>query len=476
MSAAQPTTSEGSRPRLLLISYRFPPESYPLAIGLRGVVRSLQDDWDIDVITAAKNAEPFSNVTVHHVPGRSIEPGLRALSSMRLDKIARLLTWPDPYWPWIWPALRRAEQVIERRRPDAILVFMMPFSTGFVGTLLKKRTGLPLVMNLNDSPTCSDMRPVYPTRGHYALFRWMEDHFIRSADRVVYVSRQNRDRVRTRQPPHLRDRLELVRCSADLPAPPEGPASTTSPPPDWRPFRIVYTGALSGWHALDKDPSPSLVKRAYRAWNELGTYVRTPLDVSTHSPVYVGQAVRRGIDMHPEWEGRIQVDVYGNTFPEPVVQRVLEAHDLTTIVNVHGRIPHDEAMQHVQEADLLFLTLPDRLDGSAGGRISLKTYEYLLTDRPILAAVPPGENREFLSDHAGTYLTDPKDVGAMTKVIETLATQRFSGRSLSVERPGLEEALSSTTRASALSSILRKVAVCPNDDVDRAHAPSLSST
>jgi len=168
----------------------------------------------------------------------------------------------------------------------------------------------------------------------------------------------------------------------------------------------------------------------------------------------VGNAIRRVVEAHPEWDGRIRVDIYGNTYPQSVVNRVLEAHGLTDIVHVHGRIPPSEVPARTQEADLLFLTLPDRVDGTPGGRISLKTYEYLMTDRPILATVPPGENRDFLRDKPGTYLTAPTDVEAMAEVISSLVAERFAGRTLSVERPGLQEAFSGAARAQALTSVL----------------------
>ncbi len=89
--------STSSRPRLLLISYRFPPEPYPLAIGLRGVIDGLRKHWSIDVITAAENAYAPPNVTVHHVPPRSLD--YRWLHRLKLGWLANLGTWPDPFLP-----------------------------------------------------------------------------------------------------------------------------------------------------------------------------------------------------------------------------------------------------------------------------------------------------------------------------------------------------------------------------------------
>jgi glycosyltransferase involved in cell wall biosynthesis len=419
-------------------------------VGLKGVLDALRDTWTIDVVTATENAYAPPGVTTHHVPPRSLKGLHRTLGRVRLGKLADLVTWPDPYWPWIWPALRTSTRIVEAQRPDAVLAFSMPFSSAILGTLLKARTGLPLVLNFNDSPTCSDMYPVYPSRLHYELSRWLEDQFARRADRVVYVSKTNRDRVAARQPQPVRRTVKLVRCSA---IPPEEEAS---PPPPPAPFRIVYTGAMSAWHALDPTP-PSRAKRAFQAWKQFGTYTHAPLDVRSHSPIFLGAAVQSVLDDHPEWKDKIHVDIYGNTYPDALVQRVLDAHNLTDIVRVHGRVAPTEVAALTQSAHLLFLTLPDRPDGTPGGRISLKTYEYLMTDRPILAAVPPGENWDFLQTQPGTFLSSPTDVATMAQTIEALVGDYRAGTRHVVNREALRPLFSARTRAESLSQLLREV-------------------
>jgi hypothetical protein len=77
-----------------------------------------------------------------------------------------------------------------------------------------------------------------------------------------------------------------------------------------------------------------------------------------------------------------------------------------------------------------------------------------MTDRPILAAVPPGENRTFLSSKRGTYVADPKDIGIMAKHISLLAHKHFGGKQLAVDRSHLKVALSSERRADDLNEIL----------------------
>lgn len=438
------------RKRLLCISYRFPPQTYALAIRVNYFLTHLrQQDWKVDAVTAAPEAESKKGLNIHHVPGWGPEGLLQTLRSLRLGKLVDLLVWPDPYIFWVLPAYRKARQLARRNPYDAVAVFMMPHSTGLVGLLLQRATGLPLILNMNDSLTCSDMSPEHPSPLHYRLARTLEDRYVQSADSVIYVSKRNMERVRDRQPPDHRDKFHLIRRGA------KSPPSPSTHPRDREDFRISYTGGTSGWFKfLDQGTSPSVLKRLYSGWEQLGTYTDAELDHRTHGPVYLGNAVKQVLSNHPEWQGRIQIDVYGKRYPEWVTDAVLEKFGLQNIVRLHGRVPHDDALRYMTESDLLFMALPDRIDGSPGGRISAKTYEYLRTDRPILAALPPGENREYLQDKPGVHLTPPDGVSEMSAVVSELAAAKFDGASLRVDRSALQSSLTGASRAQEFEDLL----------------------
>jgi glycosyltransferase involved in cell wall biosynthesis len=434
--------------RLLVCSYRFPPETYALAIRVKYFLNHLRrEGWHIDAVTAAPEAASQENLTVHHVPGRTPERLFQTVRTLRLGKLLDLLVWPDPYVFWVPSAYLKARRLLRDNRYDAIVVFMMPHSTGLVGLLLRRETDLPLVFNMNDSLTCSDMNPEYPSPLHYELAEKLEDRYVRSADAAIYVSKRNLERVRDRQPTAHHDKFHLIRRGAT------SPPSPTTTPAERDDFRISYTGGTSGWFKF-LDESPSLPKQLYEAWQELGTYTHAELDHRTHGPIYLGRAVKQVLSAHPEWRGRIQIDVYGKRYPEWVTDAVLDKFGLQDIVRLHGRVPHDDALRNMTESDLLFMALPDRVDGSPGGRISAKTYEYLRTDRPILAALPPGENREYLQDKPGVYLVEPHGVTEMSEVVTKLVASKFTGTPVSDDRSELESSLSGMSRAREFESIL----------------------
>lgn len=450
-------------PRLLLISYRFPPETYPLAIGLRGVVDGLRGDGSIDVITAADPAYAPANVRVHHVPPRPIHH--MTLRRARLGWLADLLTWPDPFAPWVLPAYQKAKEVITTHHPDAILTFMMPYSTGFVGVLAKRFSGLPLVFNLDDSPTCIDQNPSVPSRLHRLATEWMENLYVRSADAVVYVSQNNLERVQRRQPPEHRDGFHLIRYGA------------TSRPPAFHPdvydrydlplandtFNIVYVGGMSGWSEFLPPAKIPTAKRLYRTTTTALRHHLTEVDHRPHGPVYVGRAVRQLVEQYPAWRDRIHVHFFGTTHPHQPVDAVLSHFGIADLVTVHPPVDHDTARALQVASDCLFMSLPARTDGGESSIISSKTYEYLQTDRPILAALPPGENATYLAEHAGVHRTLPNDVTAMADALAPVINAWMDGgrAAVSVDRSASQAMLGSDVRARAFHDILSAVAESP---------------
>jgi glycosyltransferase involved in cell wall biosynthesis len=244
-------------------------------------------------------------------------------------------------------------------------------------------------------------------------------------------------------------KLHLVRYGAD------SIELRAQPPRDGR-FEVAYVGAMSGWWALiDQDAPPSLPKRAFRAWTRFGRYERFALDERTSSPAVVGRAIADVVAADPELAGHVKLAIHGNPYPPDVVARALQQAGVQDVVDVGGPVPHEQVAQIVATADLLFLTLPMRTDGSRGGRISAKSYEYLATDRPLLAAVPRGENWDYLAGKPGVWLVAPDDSDSMSAVIAELAQAKLAGGPLSFDRSELAEELSYDTRASEFAAVVR---------------------
>ncbi len=439
------------RPALLCISQSFAPATTPTAIRASQLLARLSEQWDVTVVTEAAQERPSPTLRVEVVAARRPARLLAAVRRLRLSKLLDLLIWPDESIFWALPAIRAGRRLARERRPEAIVVFMMPYSAGLVGLALRRLTGLPLILNLDDSLTCTDMHPEFPSALHYRLSRALEDRYARTADATVYVSATNLQAVQARAPEPVRERMTLVRYGAD-------PAKFEPQAPAEVGFEIAYMGAMSGWWSLidEQAPPPGAAKRAYEAWNRLGRHKLTLLDPRTSSPAYLGRAMLAAIAEHPDWSQSLKLVLYGNPYPAEVVDRALDAAGVRDVVTVLGPAPHEQVPGILARADLLFITLPKRLDGSRGGRISAKTYEYLMTDRPILAAVPRGENWDYLADKPGVWLVEPDDEPGMKAALLELVQAKAAGAPRSFDRTELRQELSYQTRAQEFAAVLRQ--------------------
>jgi glycosyltransferase involved in cell wall biosynthesis len=114
---------------------------------------------------------------------------------------------------------------------------------------------------------------------------------------------------------------------------------------------------------------------------------------------------------HPRLRSTVQVHLAG-PLPE---------HDRRSLpdgfVRYHGYVPHADAVALMRSADLLFLPLHDLPPGTRARIVPGKTYEYLASGRPILAALPDGDARDLLSGVERAFLCRPTDVGGMLDVL-----------------------------------------------------------
>ena len=436
--------------KILSVSQKFLPETNPTAIRSSKTLKYLPEYWQVHVLSGKENAA-LSRAKFHFV--RSWRPS-RLLDVMKTIKLGKLLDWfiwPDEDIFWLIPAVLKGKNIIASNDIDLIIVFLKPYSAGIIGIFLKWLTGKPLVINVCEPSTCDDLYAVFPTKIHYYLDRWLEDVYVRQSDAIIYVSQLSLDLVRSRQPEKYHSRFHLVRGGAD----PEDFSGGAGDRTSTDTFDIVFTGGMTGWEEFLPPRRHSFVGKLRHAWMNLGRYHNFKVRNSSSSPIFMGRAIQQLIARNPDWRNRIRLKLYGNQFEQ--AEEILRQEGLIDVVSVTGSIPYSEALQKLQRADLLFLPLPDRIDDTPGDRISLKTYEYLMTDKPILAAVPQGENRNYLSDKPGVHLVSPFDVEAMAQIMQGLFSSKLAGESLSVGRAATHDQISYVRRGEELSALFTKV-------------------
>lgn len=420
---ATPSAGHGSK-RLLLISYHFPP------VGGAGVQRPLkfvkylrQFGWDVSVLMAANPSVPvFDESLCRDLPddlviakARTWEPDYRLKQQLGQQQTAKsgvvaklkgfakgaaksmasVVLQPDPQMLWVPNALQVAKQLLARLPHDAILATAPPYSNLVLGTMLKKRTRLPLIVDYRDEWDLSSQYLENSRRDWFSqvVQERMQRSVLRRADAIIATTQGSTAR--------LQDRAKQAGSRApaycifngfdttDF----EGLFNTSQTSTAERSrFRVVYTGTL--WNLTNVQP--------------------------------VVEAVERLQQDSPELLDRLELVFVGRKTPEQValLNRLLVTR---CKVDIRDYCDHAVALQLMSDADALCLLL----SGVPGAeRVApAKLFEYLALRKPILAITPEGETAGIVRRYFPRNHFMPQDVSGIANwLCDQLAVFPGTGR------------------------------------------------
>jgi glycosyltransferase involved in cell wall biosynthesis len=395
---------------ILLIAYFFPP------VGGAGVQRALtfarylpEEGFAPTVIagpvTTADRWAPVDgtlvdeipgDVRVHRVPGPAPAPSGRSRS-----RLERWLSRPRPFssW-WIESATELGLRVTSGER--LILATMSPFESGEVAHRLSERLGIPWIADLRD-PWALDEMQVYPSSLHRKIDMRRMERLLSTASAIVMNT------------PEATAALRAAFASLD-----DTPVATITngfdasdfegkaPPRRDGTFRIVHTGYLH------TDMGLWLKKRSHRL---LGG-ARSGVDILTRSHARLLEALEMWCARRPEIRDSLELVLAGSVTEGD--RSMAAASPVAELVRFPGYLSHAESVELVRGADLLFLPMHDLPPGQRSSIVPGKTYEYMASGRPILAAVPDGDTRDFLERCGSALVCRPADVAAMVRSLDTV--------------------------------------------------------
>jgi glycosyltransferase involved in cell wall biosynthesis len=147
------------------------------------------------------------------------------------------------------------------------------------------------------------------------------------------------------------------------------------------------------------------------------------VDFLPRSHVFLLEAIDRVISAEPKLADVIELHLAG------VISKLdREIAARSPVCRVHGYLPHPETVRLVRSADLLFLPMHELPVGVRAGLVPGKAYEYLGARRPILAAVPDGDARDYLEAAGNAALCRPADVGCLARAIRDEIDRWQAGR------------------------------------------------
>lgn len=404
---ARVSRSSDPRRTLLFHSYHFPP------IGGSGAQRPLKMvkhlaglGYESIVLTRGSDGRaerwaPEDETLVAEIPeGLEIVrvPAAEPPPSARWRPIAeRWLGVRDRWTAW-WVDASVQLGIEAGREADLIYVWMQPYASAEAGAALSRALGKPWVADLGD-PWALDEMMVYPSTVHHRLELRRMRRLLGTASAIVMSTQEAVQRL-LREFPELADRpvvtipngYDVADFAGETPVRADGK------------FRIVHTGYLH--------TELGLQHRQRRRLRGLLGGSMDGLDILTRSHVYLVDAIERVLA-----EDRSASDVL-----ELHLAGVLNATDRRVanrcaVATLHDYMSHADSIELMKTADLLFLPMQNLPKGVRATIVPGKTYDYLASGTPILAAVPDGDARDILAEAGNATLVRPDDVDALTLAI-----------------------------------------------------------
>jgi glycosyltransferase involved in cell wall biosynthesis len=401
----------GSKPtRVLVITHDYPPSR---AIGAQApaqLVRYLpRHGCDPIVLTAAERYLDSVDPTIaQSAPGHVIrtrvlphplalyrwskglprspvsldgKAAARAYTAMSWRRwVLSMLTIPDPYAGWFFPAVVAGLRAIRAHRVDHVFSTAPWWTNHLVGLAIAKLTRLPWTAHFRDPWT-----QVPPSKPASRASQWLEERLegmvIRAATHVVCVTEEHTECLRTQYrdvDPHT---FVTIPNGFD-PSEWMGIEEVGSEAQHAK-FLISYAGSLYN----DRNPQP-----LFRALQRLAL---------------IGEIDRAKVEVR-------LCGVTRNVNGDDILD-IAERCGVRDLVIAAGAVSRRDALGLMARSDLLLL-----LGEGLTLQIPGKTYEYLSCGRPILALTPShGALASLLRRSGGAWVVDPSDDDGIAAAVKT---------------------------------------------------------
>lgn len=389
----------------LFIAYIFPPLGGAGVQRSQKFVRFLPDFGFMPVVitgpgkTNSRWTPSDSSLAVRpeiQVLRASGQPSSAGLTRQRLN---RLFACPTPFGRW-WVNRATELSLSLINRIDVIFATMSPFESALAASNVSKISGRPWIADLRD-PWALDETVIYMSAFHRKLEVSRMLRCLSTAAAIIMNTPEAAHALRRLMPSKFARKIFSITNGFDSddfqsPVPPRKDAK----------FRIVHTGTLltdTGMHMKNS------------CWHRLLNGARARSDISTRSPIFLFDAIRVWQERCPEASEDLEIIFAGVASDQE--RELGKRLGIRGEIRFTGYIPHSESLALVRTADLLFLPMHTPPEGRRSLTIPAKTFEYMASGRPILAAVPEGDAKDFLTSCGTALICSPSDVEGMVEVL-----------------------------------------------------------
>lgn len=295
--------------------------------------------------------------------------------------IEKLILPIETSWSWAITAYFTSARIIKRRKPAIIYSTGGAYAAHLAGYWLSRRFGLPWIAEIHDPMVLSTQ----PKNTRRKFMAWLEKIICTHADVVWWFTEEAMQRAKQRHP-QLGERGHYVLSGVDA------PSFTRAPYQRQTHLSIGHFGSLS----------------------------------NTRNMQIFLQSLRKFIEHDVQRAKHIQLHIYGGNldsvsaqalveFPYPEVIKHFGRLETDPVTGESGR---DQVLKRMNAVDCLLLL--HGIEPFCEEYIPSKMFEYLWTQRPILALIHRNPQLTGILHDLGHWTVAADNVEATTKALEEL--------------------------------------------------------
>ena len=256
---------------------------------------------------------------------------------------------PDPRKGWNRYALKKALELIRTKQIELVITSGPPHSTHLIGKKLKERTGIKWITDFRDPWTdIYYYKSLYHSGLATRFDQFLEKTVLTNADKIITVSEEV-EKLLLKKIPDSSGKIAVIPNGYDE-TDFENVAAVQN-----EFFTITYIGTISMNYRID-------------------------------------QFIEAVSLLPGEVKEQLKIRFVGNV-PDEIIN-LFNQKNLGSMVEVLGYIPHQQAISQMAGASILLLAIPDSPDNK--GIVTGKFFEYLATQKPILAIGPLGGDVDIM--------------------------------------------------------------------------------
>lgn len=396
---------------ILYIAYYFPPIGgggvqrslkfvrYLPAFGIYPIVltiRNEQFNW-MDIKDSEQNGEIPKESKIIRV---DVNPPKKNKINSKLRKYLGLFSVEDEIW--IKSCLNIAENIIKQHNIQLIVTSMSPFSSSVIASKLAQKFSIPWIADLRD-PWALDEMQIYISALHRKFDKIKMKKILSTASSIIMNTPEAVKLIRGEFKGFSNKNITSITNGFD-----ENDFKKQLETSNNNKFTIVHSGHLHSELGLDFKEKKKLYKLTGGAIKGI--------DILPRSHVYLIKAIEKVVALYPDLSQNIEIRLIGKLSEKD--KEIVKKSKVADLFVFLDYLLHSESLMEIRNADLLFLPMHNLNKGERASIVPGKTYEYMATGKPILAAVPEGDARDFLEKCGTAFICRPDDVDGMVKHIK----------------------------------------------------------